>query len=54
MDANGRLILDFKDGEVVAILPIADSDEQAKALLQQLKRAAVCGDLSGLKDNEPR
>jgi hypothetical protein len=46
--ATGRVIIDFKNGEVVAVLPICGSDEEAQSLMKQLAQAAAVGDLTGI------
>jgi len=43
---DGRVVLDFRNGELVGILPIGRTDEEAAALLRQLEQAAAMGDLT--------
>jgi hypothetical protein len=48
---DGQIILEFRAGELVAIRPIAGSDQEARLLLEQLRKAAAIGDLSGIRDD---
>jgi hypothetical protein len=49
---DGRIIVEFRGGELARILAIADSDEERRALLRQLEQAAGQGDLSALRDRD--
>lgn len=46
---RGRIIVEFRDNEPSSLMVVAETDEEASALLAALAQAAGIGDLSDLR-----